>query len=83
MQVKPEHIVYTDEQIANMIVRVVDDSKIDGSHLIVNTETGQLMALVRKSFAAEDEQYLRESLNILRIDWLGVLGYGNGEQPIL
>ena len=79
MHVRPEHIIYTDDQIANMVVEVVDDYEIDESHIAVNPDTDQLMLVLRRSTAREDETYLRQHIEILRFDWLGILGYSPEE----
>ena len=47
----------------------------DAPTIAMHQENGQLMAIVRRSSAQQDEKQLRENLDILRIDWLGVLGY--------
>jgi len=75
MQIRPEYMVYTDEQMAGMAVIITTDEDPDAPSVALNSDTGQLIAIVRKSFAIEDEANLRENLNIVRIDWLSVLGY--------
>ncbi|RYZ78481.1 MAG: hypothetical protein EOP06_28985 [Proteobacteria bacterium] len=79
MHVRPEHIIYTDHQIANMAIEVVNDHETDESHIAMNPETDQLMLVLRRSSAAEDEKYLRRHIDILRFDWLGILGYSTEE----
>ncbi len=78
MQIKPEHILYTDEQLANMTTLIVADDDPDAPTVVLNSETGQLIAVVRASTPEEDVTLLREFFDIVRIDWLGVLGYEEG-----
>jgi len=75
MKIKPEHIIYTDEQVANMAVLIVEDRDPNALSIQLNHDTGQLIAVVRTSSPEEDLEDLRESLTMIRIDWLGALGY--------
>lgn len=75
MTIRQEHIIYSDEQIKNLVIFTIDDDDPDGPHLAHNAETGELAAFVRRSCAAEDEKAIRRDLEILRFDWLNVLGY--------
>lgn len=79
MRIRAEHIIYTEEQIAGLLVFVIEDDDPDGPHLAQNAETKQLAAFVRRSFAEEDEQNIRRELEVIRFDWLSVLGYDIGE----
>jgi hypothetical protein len=73
--IRPEHILYTDEQLSGMEVVVVDDHDPDAPTIMMDRNRGCLVALVRNSSPSEDERLLRQFFDIVRIDWLGVLGY--------
>jgi len=75
MAIEPEHILYSDEQLADMATLIVADDDPDAPAIVWNNETGQLIAVVRASVPDEDMKCLRECFNISRINWLGVLGY--------
>jgi len=75
MTIEPEHILYTDKQLADMTTLIVADDDPDAPAIVWNSETGQLIAVVRASDPDEDLKCLRECFNISRINWLGVLGY--------
>jgi len=82
MCIRSRHLIYSDEQIANMIVQVVNDNDIEASYLEMNVHTGQLVVVLRRSTAQQDEKYLRENLEIARVDWLGMLGYYSHEDGV-
>jgi len=75
MTIKPEHVLYTDEQLRNMEVVVVEDDDPDAPTIVLDGDRGCLIALVRRSWPEEDERLLRQFFDIVRVDWLGVLGY--------
>lgn len=75
MTIRNEHIIYTEEQIRNLVVFPIPDDDPEGPHLAQNADTGEIAAFVRQSFAAEDERAIRQDLEILRFNWLEVLGY--------
>lgn len=79
MMIRREHVIYTDEQIENLVIFQIEDDDPDGPHLAHNADTGELAAFVRRSFAAEDEKAVRQDLDILRFDWLNILGYDERE----
>ena len=75
MKIRTEHIIYTEDQIQNLVILVIEDDDPEGPHLAHNADTGELAALVRRSSAAADESTIRQNLEVLRFDWLNVLGY--------
>lgn len=79
MRIRDEHIIYTDDQIENLVIFLIEDDDPDGPHLAHNPETGELAAFVRRSSAREDEKTIRQDLEVLRFDWLNVLGYNDKE----
>jgi hypothetical protein len=79
MRIREEHIIYTEKQIDNLVIFVIENDDPDGPHLAHNSETGELAAFVRRSFAVEDERMIRQDLEVLRFDWLNVLGYDGKE----
>jgi len=73
--IRSEHFIFTDEQIAGMTTLLVDDDDPDASTIVWNNETAGLIAIVRASASAAELRSLLKYFDMVRIDWLGVLGY--------
>ncbi|MBC8137913.1 MAG: hypothetical protein H8F28_18695 [Fibrella sp.] len=57
------------------MIFIIPDDDPEGPHLAQNADTGEIAAFVRQSFATDDEKMIRQDLDILRFNWLEVLGY--------